>query len=106
MRNRPNRLIKGLLAHSFQTPHEDGFGRRPASSGHRKERTAKTTSHPSPTIDARVSLAALFRARFVLIGSFDRRVKRRTRSMKYLFLYVVALQRGIHPSAALADNRS
>ena len=88
------------------SPYEDGLGREPASSGRRKDRTAKTTAHHVPTSDARVLLSVLARARFVLIGSCDRSVQRITRSMKYWFLYVVAPQRGIHPSAALADYRS
>lgn len=90
----------------FGTPHEDGFGRGPVPSGRRKDRTAKTTGHHVPTSNARVLLAVLFRARFVLIGSLGPNVKGRTRLMKYLFLYVVAPQRGFHPPAALANNRS
>ena len=57
------------------TPFEDGFGRGPASSGRRKNRTAKATGHHLPASDERVLLAVLFRARFVLIESFDRSVK-------------------------------
>ena len=57
------------------TPPEDGFDRGPASPGRRKDRTAKAASHHVPTSNARVLLAALVRAGFVLLGSVDHSVK-------------------------------
>ena len=48
------------------TPHEDGFGRGPASLGCRKDRAAKATSHHLPTSDERVLLTVLCRAKFML----------------------------------------